>query len=93
MKKKITNLVEEKNKLVEQLEETNKLLQLANEEEIQFIDGIKSQINKITTDNDMFCGVILSKHDILGILDIMLTTGESVKVGYNIYYNETTDKK
>ena len=66
--------------LEKQQKELNEIL--AKEKAIR--DEAKLAIDGITKDK-LFCGVMLNKEDILGILTLFLNTNEPVKVNYELY--------
>jgi hypothetical protein len=74
----------------ERLEATEKLRQEAIKEEQEFLAELTSNINKIGDDNGLFIGIVLSKEDIVSIIDLALRTNESVKIPFNLYLKETT---
>lgn len=61
-------------KEVQEREETERL---KAEEEIKNVCGEK-----------YFCGVIVTKQDILNLIDIMLKTGENISIPFKLYFND-----
>ncbi len=78
----------EAEKAAQKLREAEELLKLAQEEDQRKRDSVKSGIDAACQSNDLFCGVILTPEDIPGIIRLMIQTGENVKIGYSLYYNE-----
>jgi len=84
--RKIKEISEELKKAQERLEEVERLKLEAETEEKALFTKIELEINTITELNDMFCGVVLNREDIVAIVDIALKTGEPVKVPFRLYY-------
>ena len=68
------------------VEELELLQQKDEQDELDRIESIRNQIEQIGTDNDVFCGIILTHEDLLNILSIALTTQENIKIKCNVYY-------
>lgn len=86
MARKSKEINEELKKVQEKLEEVEKLKQEAEAEEKALFEIAETEIKTIADKNDMFCGVILNRDDIVAVVDIALKTGESVKIPFKLYY-------
>lgn len=55
-------------------------------EEQELIDKVKMEIQAIAASHNMFCGVILTNQDILGIMDVALKNkGQTVEIPFHLY--------
>jgi hypothetical protein len=68
--------------------EAEERLKAAQEEELQVIEDCTAGINALCDESNLFCGIILTKADIIQLVDMALTTGESIKIGYRLYLND-----
>lgn len=89
MKRKSKEITEKLDEAKSKFEELVELQKQAEKEEIDIIEKTTSEISKIADEKNMFCGVVLSKQDIISIVDLALKSGgESVKIPFKLYYNE-----
>lgn len=70
---------------LKKLEQESKL---AEKEELSKLESVKSQVEQIAIQNDVFCGVILTHEDLLNVLKVALESGEAIKIKCNAYHNE-----
>lgn len=87
MSKKSNELKEKALELKKQAEEAIALLKQAEEEEAQLIKDTETKIKEIADANNVYCGVILTKEDILGIVSLAIDTNENIKIPFRIYPN------
>lgn len=71
--------------LQSQIEEAERLENEAIEEEKRIFEKTESDINQMTNDAGYFCGVILSREDVLAIVDLMIQTKQNVKIPFKLY--------
>jgi|OpeIllAssembly_1097287.scaffolds.fasta_scaffold584911_2 hypothetical protein len=88
MTKKINNIREQKLEAQKKITELEILEQEAQKEEINIITTVEDNINTVSKDNGLFCGVILNHADLIAVFDLALKTGESVKIPFRLYFNE-----
>jgi hypothetical protein len=88
MTKKINNIREQKLEAQKKITELEILEQEAQKEEINIITTVEANINTVSKDNGLFCGVILNHADLVSVFDLALRTGESVKIPFRLYFNE-----
>ena len=88
MARKIQTIYDEKAKTLKKIEELEQLAQQAEMEEKTMIENAEKQIQGVADSINMFCGVILSKQDIVAIVDLALKTNESVKIPFKLYFKE-----
>lgn len=80
---------EELRKTEEKLKEIEELNRLAENEDQEKLISISGQILQIASDNEMFCGVILTKKDILAIVDLaMRSKDETVSIPFQVYFKD-----
>ena len=88
MTKKINNIRAQKLEAQKKITELEILEQEAQKEEINIITTVEDNINTVSKDNGLFCGVILNHADLIAVFDLALKTGESVKIPFRLYFNE-----
>jgi hypothetical protein len=88
MTKKINNIREQKLEAQKKITELEILEQEAQKEEINIITTVEDNINTVSKDNGLFCGVILNHADLIAVFDLALKTGESVKIPFRLYFND-----
>jgi hypothetical protein len=88
MTKKINSIREQKIQAEKQVAELAALELEAQKEEINIIETVEANINTVSKDNGLFCGVILNQADLVAVFDLALKTGESVKIPFRLYFNE-----
>lgn len=86
MARKSNIFAENLKKAKQQLEEAEKLAQEARLEEENTLKEAEDSINSILDANEMFCGVILQKQDVVSILQIALETNEKIKIPFKLYF-------
>jgi hypothetical protein len=74
--------------LTKRLREIETLKAEAEAEEKAKMDSVQNQIDEIFSENDMFCGIILTWEDIASIVRLALETKENVRIPYRLYFNE-----
>lgn len=88
MTKKIDNIRQQKLDAQKKIAEIEQLEQEVQKEENNIIETVTNNINAVTKDNNMFCGVILNHDDLVAVFDLALKTGESLKIPFRLYFNE-----
>jgi hypothetical protein len=88
MTKKIKTITDQKQEAQRKIEELERLEAEAQQEEINIIKTVEDNINTVTGDNGLFCGVILNHTDLVAIFDLALKTGEAVKIPFRLYFND-----
>jgi hypothetical protein len=72
----------------ERLDEINRLIEEAKVEEQAIITRVKAEIDSMCEADNLFCGVILTTEDIIAIVKLAFETKETIKIPYNIYFND-----
>jgi hypothetical protein len=73
----------------QRLQELNLLKEEAEKEEISKLESVETQIKTIAEENDLFVGLIITKKDLVNIVDLMLTKGDAFcKIEAKVYYND-----
>lgn len=88
MERKTTKIKAEKLAAKQRLEEFEKLEKEAQDEEAARVQNVEQSIAKICTDNNMFCGIILTKQDIVSVVSLALESNENVRIPFKLYFNE-----
>lgn len=71
-----------------ELEEQELILQAELEAELKVAENVEKEISRISEENSFFCGVILTREDLLKVFELALQTGENVKIPFKLYFNE-----
>lgn len=71
-----------------ELERTELEYQQELENENRLIKKISSAIDEMCTNEEIFCGVIITKDDLLRITEAMIINNAPVKIPYTLYFNE-----
>lgn len=79
---------EEADKIVEKLKEIELLAHAADLEESAKTECTRLAVNALCEKENMFCGIILSVDDILNIVRIAIEKNDSIKIPFNLYYND-----
>lgn len=72
----------------EKLEQYNKLIEEAEQEEKLKYDNTLQEIKEVANKNGYFCGVVLTREDILNILNIYMDTKDNVRINASLYLIE-----
>jgi aspartokinase len=88
MVRKTKQINEELTAQATKLQELQKLKEEAEKEEKEKIESVTKQVEQIGIDNGMFIGVILTKQDLLAVLDMALSTGENVTIPARAYFKD-----
>ena len=82
-------------KIKAQLDKLNKTAKAAQEDfnrelesEKQILESTKEEISNIIKSKNMFCGIILNKDDIAELVKIAIEANGTIKIPFNLYYNE-----
>jgi len=86
--KKSKTIKSELNKTIEKLKEAEALLKEAELEETTKLETLRKQIDVESEKIDVFCGVILTPDDIAAIIKMAIISKDSIKIPYQLYYNE-----
>ncbi len=78
----------EAEKALARLKEIEELRALAEAEENAKVDAVKENIDAMCKEHGLYCGVILNAEQISQIVKLAIETKESVKIGYQIYFEE-----
>ncbi len=70
-----------------QLERVEAEAQQELEAEKRLLEETEMKINEICTEEDLFCGIILTTEDILQIVKIGIEQKENVKIPFRLYFN------
>jgi len=88
MTRKTTITRKQAEEALERFKQSNALLEEAEKEEGAIVERTQKAVEEICTKENLFCGVILSKEDIIGIIQLAFKTNEPVKIPFALYFNE-----
>lgn len=60
----------------------------AQEEEKKLLENTKEQIKDVCKEHNIFCGIVLSKQDLLNIIELAITKKEEIKIEFQLYMND-----
>ena len=86
--KKSREIKKETAKILARLKECERLEKEAEIEEKNIIEDTSIKIKELCEDNNLFCGVVLGPKEIGEIVQLMIDSKGSVKVGFNLYFLE-----
>lgn len=87
-KSRVLKAQEEILKAQEEVRKAQEEVRIQEEEELKLLITTEEHVRKIAIDNSMFCGVVLTQADILGIVKMAMETKENIKIPFKMYYNE-----
>lgn len=87
MGKKTKELQDKYDELSIKAKELEILLEESKKEELDLLKKIKEDIKNLEEDNNLFCGVVLTKEDIINIFKLFLEKEDNVKIPFNLYFN------
>jgi len=74
---------------LKKLEEAKQLALEEDKAEKENIENIKIQIEELSKSNSLFCGVILTKDDILQLIKMAMEVQDNIKIPFALYIEET----
>ena len=81
--------IEEQEKLLQKVAEIEALEKAAEEEEANVIQTLGEEIKGMCEQKGVYCGVKLSKSDILSVLSLAMDNpGQTIDIPFKLYINE-----
>ena len=74
--------------LQKQIDDAEEAAKIAEEEELELYENTMAHINKLCKETGYFCGVVLTKQDLLTVVDMAIETKENVKIPFRLYIDE-----
>lgn len=71
--------------LQKQIEEAEETARKAEEEEKKLYEDTQAGIEKLCKDGGYFCGVILTKEDVLAVVSMAIELKENIKIPFRLY--------
>jgi hypothetical protein len=81
----------QKSKLLDaeaRMKEVEELLKLSEAEEVELMTSTETFIEKTATDANLFCGIILTRQDVLNIVSLAMETKENIRIPFKLYFND-----
>ncbi|MDY0386657.1 MAG: hypothetical protein RBT65_05900 [Methanolobus sp.] len=91
-RKKIKQTQEKLDKIKLEAEELTSQLKDAEDKEQELLNETTEKINVICKEAEYFCGVILSRQDLLAVLDLAMQTQIDIKIPYRLYPIDESEK-
>lgn len=91
-RKKIKQTQEKLDKIKLEAEELTSQLKDAEDKEQELLNETTEKINVICKESEYFCGVILSRQDLLAVLDLAMQTQIDIKIPYRLYPIDESEK-
>jgi hypothetical protein len=88
MARKSKAVSEELKKAQEKARQIEQLLAIAEKEEAEKLENATQQINEICEANNLFCGIVLTTQDLLGVIQLALESNENVTIPFRVYHAE-----
>ena len=88
MARKSTKIKKELDKLNQTAKAAEEDFNRELENETKLLESTKEEISNILESNNIFCGVILNKDDIAELVKIAIEAGGTIKIPFNLYFNE-----
>lgn len=85
-KSRVLRAQEEILKAQEEVRKAEEEVRIQEEEDRKLLATAEEQVRRIATDGAMFCGVVLTQSDILGIVQLAMDTQENIKIPFKMYY-------
>ena len=86
--KKSSVAKKEADELKQRLDEVNVIISKSEEEEMEKIKSIREKVTEICDAEGLFCGIILTKHDVLRLVEIAIDSKDNITIPFNIYFKE-----
>lgn len=86
--KKRKDILSEMEEAKKRLEEIERLAEEEKQESINLLEETSKQIEDIAKEKDLFCGVILTKDDILQIVSLAIDTKENISIPFKLYFKD-----
>lgn len=86
--KKRKDILSEMEEAKKRLEEIERLAEEEKQESINLLEETSKQIENIAKEKDLFCGVILTKDDILQIVSLAIDTKENISIPFKLYFKD-----
>lgn len=87
MSRKSLKVQKEYEKLAKEAQEALEKLEEENKKEKEFLATLTEEINQRMEKEDLFCGVVIGKEDAINIIKLLMEGKDSVKIPFNLYYN------
>lgn len=86
--KKRKNILSEMEEAKKRLEEIERLAKEEEDESIKLLENTSKQIEDIAKEKELFCGVVLTKDDILQIVSLAMDTNENITIPFKLYFKD-----
>ena len=88
MGKKRKEILSEMEEARKRLEEIEKLAKEEENESIKLLEDTNTQIENIIKERDLFCGVVLTKEDVIQIVSLIIDTKENITIPFKLYFKD-----
>ena len=92
-RKKIKQTQEKLDKIKLEAEELTSQLKDAEDKEQELLNETTEKINVICKEAEYFCGVVLTKQDLLTVIDMAIETKDNIRIPFRLYIDETAGKE
>ena len=84
---KLEEIINEEVKLFEIKKKAAQDVLDAEQELLETVKDHKEKIDALCEDAGLFCGLVLTRNDILNIISLAIDSKEEIRVPYNLYFN------
>ena len=88
MGKKRKEILSEMEEARKRLEEIERLAKEEENESIKLLEDTNTQIENIIKERDLFCGVVLTKEDVIQIVSLIIDTKENITIPFKLYFKD-----
>lgn len=75
--------------LQKRIDDAEEAAKIAEEEELELYENTMTHINKLCKETGYFCGVVLTKQDLLTVIDMAIETKDNIRIPFRLYIDET----
>lgn len=79
--------------LQKRIDDAEEVAKIAEEEELELYENTMAHINKLCKETGYFCGVVLTKQDLLTVIDMAIETKDNIRIPFRLYIDETVEKE
>lgn len=79
--------------LQKRVDDAEEAAKIAEEEELELYENTMAYINKLCKETGYFCGVVLTKQDLLTVIDMAIETKDNIRIPFRLYIDETAEKE
>lgn len=87
IRQRLKTAQQELDKAIKEQDELDRLIKEAQQEDAIKLQEVENAINALSVENELFCGVILSRETIIEILKVAMTGVDNIRIPFRLYEN------